>query len=221
MLTHLNHRCIIPLFGIVFPTDSTNFTIATRYCENGSLKDITANPPSWWTPTAKSKAIVGIVHGMRFAHSFGCAHGALKSSNILFDKDGCVQITDLCSSRLQERVMKKPLDEGQVLVDVVAFCSILFEILIGRSVFARRSPRDEGVTEWVENGERVVIPSVIPSSMRGFFVGEGSVRLLFTPSFQKIYDEMKRNDFDIVKGNDENEVSRFARFLEASQGEGE
>jgi tRNA A-37 threonylcarbamoyl transferase component Bud32 len=101
MLTHLTHPSIVPLFGFVFPTNSTHLTIATLYYRNGSLKEVLANPPSWWTPTAKSKAIAGIVVGMRFAHSLGFAHGSLKPSNILFDENHNVQIVDFCSNGLR------------------------------------------------------------------------------------------------------------------------
>jgi serine/threonine protein kinase len=97
--------------------DSTNLTIATLYCQNGSLKEVLANPPSWWTPTAKSKTIAGIVIGMRFAHSLDWAHGSLKPSNILFDKTHNVQIVDFCSNRLQGRVSNDVEVSGRSEVD--------------------------------------------------------------------------------------------------------
>jgi serine/threonine protein kinase len=99
MLTHLKHPCIAPLFGIVFQPDLTNLKIATSYYENGSLQEVLADPPSWWTPTAKSKTIAEIVLGMRFAHSLDCAHGSLKPSNIVFDNNHNVQIVDFCLNR--------------------------------------------------------------------------------------------------------------------------
>jgi hypothetical protein len=69
MLTHLKHPSIAPLFGIILPINLTNLRIAALYYQNGSLKEVLANPPSWRTPTAKSKTIAAIVVGMRFAYS--------------------------------------------------------------------------------------------------------------------------------------------------------
>jgi serine/threonine protein kinase len=215
MLTHLNHRCIVPLFGIVLPTDSTNLTIATLYCQNDSLKEVLANPPSWWTPTAKSKTIAGIVHGMRFAHSLGCVHGSLKPSNILFDKDQQVQIVDFCSSRLRECASNdgdvngrcNSSDEEETLMtDVASFSSILFEILVGRSVVQHVSQCDE-----------VAIPSFIPSFVRELMESGWSVDPAKRPSFDNIYETLKANDFDVVEGNEVDEVWMYVDFLENCQ----
>jgi hypothetical protein len=217
MLTHLKHSSIAPLFGIVFPTNSTNFTIATLYYRNGSLKQVLANPPSWWTPTAKSKTIAAIVVGMRFAHSLGCAHGSLKPSNILFNEKEHVQIVDFCSNQLQGRVRKEADDESKALaMDVAAFCSILFEIVVGRSVVAQISPYHEFEIELVDNGEQVEIPSLIPSFMMFLFAHRS-----FQHSFGEIYEALKENDFNIVEGNDVDEVLRFVSSLEASEYSGE
>jgi serine/threonine protein kinase len=217
MLTHLKNPSIFPLFGIVSPTNSTNLTIATLYYRNGSLKEVLANPPSWWTPTAKSKTIAAIVVGMRFAHSLGCAHGSLKPSNILFTEKEHVQIVDFCSNHLQGRVRNEADDESKaLLMDVVAFCSILFEIVVGRSVVAQISPYHEFKIELVDNGEQVEIPSLIPSFMRFLFAHRS-----FQHSFREIYEALKRNYFNIIEGNDVDEVLRFVSSLEASEYEGE
>jgi hypothetical protein len=217
-LTHLKHPSIVSLFGIVFPKNSTVLTIATMYCRNGSLKQVLANPPSWWTPTAKSKAIAGIVLGMRFAHSLGCAHERLKPSNILFDENEHVQIVDFCSNHIQGRARKEADDELEALMmDVVAFCSILFEILVGRSVVAQICSYNEFRIELVDNGEQVVIPSLIPSFLGFLFAGKGFALRSVKPSFEYIYHVLKKNSFDIVEGNDVNEVLRFVSSLEASE----
>jgi serine/threonine protein kinase len=225
MLTHLKHPFIAPLCGIVFPTDSANLMIAAPYYENGSLKDVLANPPSWWTPTAKSKAIVGIVLGMRFAHSLCCAHGSLKPSNILFDKDKCVQITDFCSTGLHEGVSNNfELNEPRVVwngnEDLFWFSSILIEILVGRSLVVKISQFEEVEICFADDGERVAIPSFIPS-----FLGELIERNLWPQrqksSFHEIYEVLKSNDFDIVEGTDVNEVLRFVSSSGAFEYEGE
>jgi serine/threonine protein kinase len=217
-LTHLKHASIAPLFGIVFPTDSTNLMIATLYYRCGSLKEVLANPPSWWTPTAKSKTIAGIVLGMRFAHSCGCVHGSLKPSNILFDSNHNVRIVDFRTCSFEECVTRESDEEGEVYqTDLVSFALILFAILVDRRVVAPVFQYDEVVICFVDDGERAVIPSFIPSFMRDLIEHEC---LENESSFDAIYQVLKQNDFDMVEGNDVNEVLRFVGYLEASEYEG-
>jgi serine/threonine protein kinase len=81
---------ITPLIGCVFPVESSErreFKTVRLYATEGSLADVLLNAPAWWTPTAKAKAVVGIALGLRFAHSLGLLHGAVKASNIVFDAD--------------------------------------------------------------------------------------------------------------------------------------
>jgi serine/threonine protein kinase len=232
MLTHLKHPSIAPLFGIVFPTDSTALKIATLCCESISLNEVLVHHPSWWTATAKSKTIAGIVLGMRFAHSLGCVHGSLKPSNILFDNDQNVQIVDFCSNRLRGSVSnegevsgrgeaddeEEARDEWEALkTDVLSFSLILFEILVGRSVVVQPSSRDDIEIRFIDDGERAVIPSFIPFFMRELMERGLSAKSFSRPSFSEIYADLKENDFDIVEGNDVNEVLRFVSSLEASE----
>jgi serine/threonine protein kinase len=222
MLTHLTHPGICPLFGIVSPTESTNFLMARLYCSNGSLKEVIADPPSWWTPTAKSKAIAGIVLGMRFAHSFDCVHGSLKPSNILFDNNRNAQIVDFCSNRLRNHVevggrRESGHEEETRESDVFSFSLILFEILVGRRVVARVIRCGEVEICFVDDGERAVIPSSIPSSIRELIERGWSADWSVRPSFDYIYKVLKDNDFDTVEGNEVNEVLRFVSSLEASE----
>jgi serine/threonine protein kinase len=231
MLTYLKHPSIAPFFGIVFPTDSTSLKIATLCCESVSLKEVLANPRSWWTPTAKSKTIAGIVHGMGFAHSIGCVHGSLKPSNILFDNNENVQIVDFCSNGLRGCVIKEgevssrsEADDGKESLqtdDVSSFCLILFDILVGRRVVAQASSGDGVEIYFVDDGERAEIPSFIPFFMRELMEKGCSADQSIRPSFSGIYECLKQNDFDIVEGNDVTEVLRFVSSLEASEYGGE
>jgi serine/threonine protein kinase len=216
MLTHLKHACIAPLCGIVFPTDSTGLKIATSCCQCVSLNEVIANPPSWWTPTAKSKTIAGIVLGMRFAHSLGCAHGSLKPSNILFDNNHNVQIVDFCSNRLRGSVSNDDQDEA-LRSDIMSFPFILFDVLVGRSVVVQTSSSGDVETCFVDDGERAVVPSFIPLFMKQLMKRMLSANQRTPPSFSEIYEGLKQQNFDIVEGNDVNEVLRFVSSLEASE----
>jgi tRNA A-37 threonylcarbamoyl transferase component Bud32 len=63
---------------------------------DNSLSRIVSTSPLWWTPTAKAKAIAGLVSGLRFTHSFGLLHGHLTGNTVCFNQNGVIQITDFC-----------------------------------------------------------------------------------------------------------------------------
>jgi hypothetical protein len=54
--------------------------IARPYAAGGSLAEVLSDAPTWWTPTAKAKAIVGIALDLRFALGLGSLHGGLKGA---------------------------------------------------------------------------------------------------------------------------------------------
>jgi hypothetical protein len=96
--------------------------------------------PEWLTPTAKGKAIVRLVLGLRFAHSLGLLHGCPTGSNAVFNGDGVNEIADFCVNRL----MKQKGKSGRMIgvcgffgedwtpdADIWPFAEILSEIILG------------------------------------------------------------------------------------------
>jgi hypothetical protein len=57
------------------------------YFESFSLAEVFGASPGWWTPTAKVKAVAGLVLGLWFVHSFGLIHGWITTKNILLDSN--------------------------------------------------------------------------------------------------------------------------------------
>jgi hypothetical protein len=84
---NLRHRCISGTIGVILQSPLQNLAIVQMDSVGGSLSEVISISPEWWTPPAKAKPIVGIVLGMRFAHSFGLLHGHLTANTILFDND--------------------------------------------------------------------------------------------------------------------------------------
>jgi serine/threonine protein kinase len=62
---------------------------------------VLSDASAWWTPTAKAKAIAGIVLGLWFAHGLRLLHGGLKASNVLFDAERRIKIADFSPIRLE------------------------------------------------------------------------------------------------------------------------
>jgi hypothetical protein len=100
-LINLMHPCVAARFGFVVSSTWTEQKIVRAYVRIGSLEDVLQTSPSWWTVTVKSIAVVGIVLGMRFVHSFRFTFGNLKQSTILFDESHRIQIVDIVPSRAE------------------------------------------------------------------------------------------------------------------------
>jgi serine/threonine protein kinase len=127
-LLNLRYPMIAPLIGCVFPVESNGrreFKTVWLYATEGSLADSLPRPPGSWTPTAKTKAVVGIALGLRFAYGLGLPHWAVKASNIFFDADWRIQIRDFSPIRLETGEMEPFSGEKSApTVDVSAFASI-------------------------------------------------------------------------------------------------
>jgi hypothetical protein len=99
-LMNLRHPCISSTIGVVLRSPLQELQIVREYSSGGSLSEVISTSPEWWTPTAKVKAIVGIVLSLRFAHSFGLLHGHLTGDNVVFDDERLIQICDFCENNL-------------------------------------------------------------------------------------------------------------------------
>jgi serine/threonine protein kinase len=184
------------------------FEIVRLYCWGGSLSEIISISPEWWIPTAQAKAIVGLVLGLRFAHSLGLPHGHLTMNNALFNEDGVIQITNFCLNRLMK---PEGNSDGMVDVggfsgkccmptsDVRAFTEVVSEITMGGSkVKGMRRPDVPGfVVEIIERG--------LSGDSRN------------ANSFVEIFEILKQNRFEIVAGVDCDEVLKFVSWVESSE----
>jgi hypothetical protein len=120
----------------------------------------------WWTRTAKSIAVAGIVLGMKFVDSSEFVHGNLKPSSLRFHENQKVQIVDIDSSGLESCESENPdvtemrNDEAErdtKTIDVFSFASILFKILVECLLIAQKT-----VLRMADISERVISPGWIP-----------------------------------------------------------
>ena len=88
-LHDLKHSNIVNIYGI--SKNSNAFTIAMEHLSGGSLQDRMARPYSLkqFTPIA-----IGICSALKFSHDNEIAHGNLRPSNILFDENKNIKLTD-------------------------------------------------------------------------------------------------------------------------------
>jgi hypothetical protein len=100
-LMNLKHPCVATPFGFVVSSRWTELKLVRAYSSIGSLETVLQRSPSWWAMTAKSIAVVWIVLGMRFVHSFGLVCMNLKPSNILFSESHQIQIVDIIPNQTE------------------------------------------------------------------------------------------------------------------------
>jgi hypothetical protein len=65
-MIHLFHPCISAPIGFVFAAESRELKVLQFHSEGSSLGEIISANPLWWTPTAKAKAVAGLVLAPRF-----------------------------------------------------------------------------------------------------------------------------------------------------------
>jgi serine/threonine protein kinase len=208
LVMNMRHPCIAAVIGVLFPSRFHKLQIVRLFCGGTSLSHVVSTSPEWWTPTAKAKTIVGLVLGMRFAHSFGLLHGHLTGNNILFDGDGMIQISDFCLSSLreQEEVQSTMAEVGGFSgeiwtpkADVQAFFKLLSDIVIGIS------------SEHGGHGRE------IPLFISEMIEKRRSADLKAIESFIDIFEALKRNKFRIMHGVNIEEVSNFVSWIEWSE----
>jgi serine/threonine protein kinase len=207
-LMNLRHPCISNPIGFVFPSPFLKLQIVREYLGGGSLSEVISASPEWWTPTAKVKALVGIVLSMRFAHSFGLLHGHLTFDNVLFDDNGVVHISDFCLNSLPEVGSNSEAMEElggfsgegwRPTADVRAFVELLSRIVIGGSA--------------EEGGRSLSVPAFVIEMIERGQSFNSNAKL----SFMDILRTLKNNEFRILEGVDSKEVSSFVSWIEFSE----
>jgi serine/threonine protein kinase len=211
---NLRHPCIAAPIGFIISVDrpwSRELKIVGLHLEGNSLTEVLASVPCWWTPTVKAKAVVGIVLGLRFCHSLGLVHRALTSNNVIFDSDHGIQIINIVGIGLSEcadwripDIYEEAAKGWRPKVDIRAFASLLFQIVVGSSVTVDSFPD---------------IDTAFPEDVPGFVSEMIRDELSFDDepkrSFDDIIDILKANEFGIVAGVDSTEISAFVRFVES------
>jgi serine/threonine protein kinase len=178
------------------------------YVAGISLSCIVAASPEWWTPTVRAKVVVGLVLGLRFAHSLGLLHGHLTGDNVFFIENGMIQITDFGLTGLAALVRDhgSETDVGNFsgeswrpTADVRSFRKLLSEIVVG-------APADEG-------GRDPGIPFFVSEMINR----EQSTDLHTAESFAQLLKELKEHEFEILEGVEVQEVSNFVRWIESTE----
>jgi hypothetical protein len=196
-LINLCHPCIAVPMGFGLASESRELKILRLYFESESLSEVIVANPAWWTPTAKAKAIAGLVLGLRFAHSLGLIHGCLTTNSIVFDLNHRIQITDFLRSLSGRAICGFSTEGWNPETDIRGFVSILFEIIAGCP------PSDKAAI-------LADVPLFVSEMIDAGLSGE-SIRL---PSFRDIFETLKWHDFGIMADVDSADVLTFVGWVE-------
>jgi serine/threonine protein kinase len=223
-MMNLRHPCVATPFGFVLSSNWRELKIVRVYDGFDSLEKVLQTSPSWWTATAKSIAIVGIVLGLQFVQSFGIIHGDVQPSNILFDESHRIQIVDIFryrsdshkqESRQGSRWSAPEVVSGESLTrksDVFSFALILLAIVVGHHDFQKPEGDEDGC---VFSGD--VIPWFVPAFVTRLIKSGLSIDPSARPSFDTIIEELKTNSFRIADDVNSDEVSSFVNSVELSE----
>jgi TPR repeat protein len=224
----LNHPCIVPVYGFSAATRQSGAALVMKYMESGSLADVLervkrGKPPSFWTPTGIAIIVTGIVCGLEFIHSKGFVHRDLKPANFLVDEDGRCYVGDLGSSRLLEGVTHLSDDKSTIAyaapelydreynskVDVFSFGLILYEVVVGRAVYAGQGHSEHRVMYMAVNNIRAELPPDMSSDVKSLITRCWSGDRDCRPSFSDVLIELERIEFKILADVDSAAVKRF------------
>jgi serine/threonine protein kinase len=203
--------------------------IHTEYAENGSLESVLKGVnerriPTFWNPTGIGIIICGIVLGMIFVHSSGFIHRDLKPGNILLNKHGEAMIADFGTTRSDQNDYTSRPETGSVhyaapeqfqdefeytkKVDVFAFGSIVYEILVSCAVFPS-SMEPFPVMRPLLKGEMPTIPDKCRSFMKNLISRCWSKAPEKRPSFDEILNEFQAANLAIIPGADPKPIHNF------------
>jgi serine/threonine protein kinase len=226
MLMRLQHPCVVALTGYSLPVGIDGPKVAMPYVGPHSLQSVigSGESPVWWTETAKSIVIIGIVIGMYVIHTDGICHRNLKPSNVLLDPDTHFpKIADFESSQFEAAGFIVPYESGSLgyiapelytdapptpQVDVFSFGVILYEIVVGWPAFDPQLSACQ-LMNHVCSGKRPVIPPTVSAFVRTLIQRCWDNAPAKRPSFDEIFISLRENGFNIRPDVDPNSVKEF------------
>ncbi len=169
-LLSLQCPSLLPVYALIH---GNPLSVVMEYMAGGSLSTVLAQRTFSWI--TRVQMALNMARSLSFLHERGYLHGALKSANVLMDKQGNVKLADGGWSQVAPLAVQRV--EGQVpwmapelfqagacmttSSDVYAFGVLLWEIGSGRLPYAGITD-DRAIRDYVCVGQREVLPAKWP-----------------------------------------------------------
>jgi serine/threonine protein kinase len=231
-LIQLVHPCVLEIVGCSLPMDDRPARIGMRFAANGSLKEAIAQrhdgtTPSFLDDTGIAIIVCGIILGMQFIHSKGMIHRNLQPSNILINERGFACIGDLGNSRLIDldvtstKHIGSPIymapelfeeEDCTSVVDVYSFALIVYELLVGESVFQSAIPLG-ALMDMMASGIRPELPASLNETVKDIIEKGWAIDPSVRYSFDEIWLRLKSINFQLTPNVNYSRIFRFISWV--------
>jgi serine/threonine protein kinase len=202
--------------------------------KNGSIADALAavkrnERPSFWTETNISVILVGLVFGLKYIHSKEVIHRDIKPSNLLIDDKFRIRIADFGTVRVGDSTASttgvvgtfaymapeamEPHHVPTKKVDVFSLGLVLYEVLVGESVF----PKDSSVLQIVKmhlDGWRPALPKSVHPVVREVIEKCWAKDPDARPTVDEVFERLSDNWFPFHRGASNTVISEYISELE-------
>jgi serine/threonine protein kinase len=239
LMVSCRHRCILRLIGWSMSMPRSPGQLGVEYAELGSLRDVlngrrSGNVLDCLTNTGISIIVCGLVEVMIFLHSHGIVHRNLSPEHIFLDSSGrpklggfgffCDFSVDLLQTlNLGSSLYRAPelycqlnggSDEYTPAVDVYSFGVILYELVVGETVFPSDTPLGK-LESLVRQGVRPILPSTLSVDIRRIISRCWTVEPSARDSFDTIWTQLEKMDFKIKPNADVALVRAYNSWVNA------
>lgn len=211
LLSSLNHKNVIGIFGSGGDTKST--IVIAEYAPGGSLADRMARKYDW---EEAMNIAVQIAAGLDIAHRNNLVHGNLRPSNVLFDVNEVVKLTDFGmpahynESDSKQNWFAPPEHKNSRLGDIYSLGVIVYLMITGK-----RPLYDKG-SKLILESMRLRVPEKVKGMLRKLLAIRVSQRFQSCEEFIAEYDDFNRgslssNDSDILMSKENDNISSLSK----------
>lgn len=228
-LMKLNHKCIVSINNYTLPTETDQPQISYTYLSQCSLSDLLKERARGVQNLLSNETncailIIGLALAIKYLNSNSVSNLDLKPNNIFINDLGYPMISDYWNESLiqTKATVSMPIETDVYKCpdvsqsnDLYSFGLILYEILVGKSVYPEIVDQETLNTIFLM-GERPAIPSTIHPEVASIISKCWNGIDRNSLSFSDIFDTLKSINYKITPNVDCDRVEEIIRFIDPS-----